>query len=330
MELRLFIAVCFLIWFVTHSLKRQSLSVSGAVAACMIGGITLLAGGPILSSHLLAFFFSASRLTKVGRRRKATVEANHGTGEGSRNWEQVMACGGMGAVLSLWWWQWNRILSEGMSTYANDDDGGGGEGIGNPKSMIMTMTTTLMPPMVGLDAERAPYLTVIIAAHLSWYASHNADTWASELGILSSSPPRHILTFQPVPAGTNGGVSWTGLLASLLGGITVAAAHVIAWILFAAPSYPDLPAQIVPVLVLGAGTGLVGSITDSVLGAGVEFSGVDRQGRVVGTRDRHRAIRRITRGRPWLTGEQVNFVSALLTAWIGGAAGLYLFRQPLY
>jgi len=58
-------------------------------------------------------------------------------------------------------------------------------------------------------------------------ATNFGDTLASELGILSSSPPRYILTGATVPAGTNGGVSPYGLVMSALGGSAIGAVMVV-------------------------------------------------------------------------------------------------------
>ena len=61
------------------------------------------------------------------------------------------------------------------------------------------------------------------------YAAVAADTFSSELGILSKSNPRLItsLNFRRVPPGTNGGVSLVGTLAGFLGAFTIALTSVV-------------------------------------------------------------------------------------------------------
>lgn len=61
------------------------------------------------------------------------------------------------------------------------------------------------------------------------YAAVAADTFSSELGILSKSEPRLItsLTLRKVPRGTNGGVTLLGLGAGLLGSLTIVTASML-------------------------------------------------------------------------------------------------------
>ncbi|WP_347549603.1 DUF92 domain-containing protein [Pseudalkalibacillus hwajinpoensis] len=62
------------------------------------------------------------------------------------------------------------------------------------------------------------WLAVFFLAAL---ATSNADTWASELGVLSKRLPLHILKLKLVPAGTSGAVSVLGLLSSLMGALLI-------------------------------------------------------------------------------------------------------------
>lgn len=89
-------------------------------------------------------------------------------------------------------------------------------------------------------------------------AAVNADTWATELGVLNPTPPRAITNLRKrVEKGTSGGISPFGTLASLLGAAVIAlpaawfANH---WILF-------------PIITIA---GLAGSLFDSFLGATVQ------------------------------------------------------------
>ncbi|MCY9662561.1 DUF92 domain-containing protein [Paenibacillus chondroitinus] len=95
-------------------------------------------------------------------------------------------------------------------------------------------------------------------------ATVTADTWATEIGGMSSSEPRSILNGKRVPAGTSGGISTIGVLASVVGGAFIG--WLSGW--FSTIGDMDYETVATPVLILfGALSGLLGSLADSWLGA---------------------------------------------------------------
>ncbi|HSO11278.1 MAG TPA: DUF92 domain-containing protein [Anaerolineales bacterium] len=89
-------------------------------------------------------------------------------------------------------------------------------------------------------------------------AAVNADTWATELGVLNPTPPRMITNLRKrVEKGTSGGVSLFGTFASLLGAAIIALPT--AWFI---DKWSLLP--------LITFAGLAGSLFDSLLGATVQ------------------------------------------------------------
>lgn len=89
-------------------------------------------------------------------------------------------------------------------------------------------------------------------------AAVNADTWATELGVLSPHPPRMITNLKKVvEKGTSGGISLAGTLASLAGSALIA---LIASLL--TDNWSLLP--------LITFSGLAGSLFDSLLGGTVQ------------------------------------------------------------
>ena len=139
-----------------------------------------------------------------------------------------------------------------------------------------------------IEAGAASDLPVDFARHytatwvgigvLGALACNNGDTWASEIGaVMGVKNPRLITTLRKVPRGTNGGVSFVGLVVSLLGGLVVGVGYLAGVLLFAdAHELSEAPAQW-PVIVLGGIGGLLGSLIDSLLGATLQFSGKCRQ-----------------------------------------------------
>ena len=55
-------------------------------------------------------------------------------------------------------------------------------------------------------------------------AAATSDTWASEAGVLSRTPPVSITTFRVVPRGMSGGITWLGTMSSIVGSLVIALA----------------------------------------------------------------------------------------------------------
>jgi uncharacterized protein (TIGR00297 family) len=96
-------------------------------------------------------------------------------------------------------------------------------------------------------------------------AAVNADTWATELGVLSPHPPRMLTNLtKVVEKGTSGGVSLFGTLAALAGSALIG---VLAGALTPQPAGP-LNGLALTLWVTAAG--LAGSLVDSFLGATIQ------------------------------------------------------------
>lgn len=101
-------------------------------------------------------------------------------------------------------------------------------------------------------------------AFLGTLGTVNADTWATEVGLLSTTPPRSILSGKRVPPGTSGALSLLGSLASCTGALFIG---LVALCLqpFTAHSYTPI------ILLIAAGVGgSIGSLLDSLLGATIQ------------------------------------------------------------
>jgi len=97
------------------------------------------------------------------------------------------------------------------------------------------------------------------AAYLGVMATVTADTWATEIGGASKQKPRSILSGKRVPPGTSGGVTFAGLMASVLGSLFIA---LMAWLFTqTSPSYLML---LLPLCLI---SGFTGALVDSLLGA---------------------------------------------------------------
>ncbi|HTZ61466.1 MAG TPA: DUF92 domain-containing protein [Thermoplasmata archaeon] len=147
----------------------------------------------------------------------------------------------------------------------NVQEGTAGErGISNVVAHIVLPTGLAIaggwvPPVLS-----TPSLAVLYASALAFGA---ADTFASELGVLAGSA-RSILTWRPVPPGTNGGVSAIGEAWALVGGGLTAIVGLALFRLFGTP-VPNAAVFLGTV----AGAGFLGCQVDSLLGETLENRG---------------------------------------------------------
>ena len=184
--------------------------------------------------------------------------------------------------------------------------------------------------LVGLTAAVLTTITeesAFLIAAVTSFAATNADTWGSEIGVLSRRTPRSILTGREVEPGMSGGVTLEGTIASLLGSVVIAVSLGLIGVLSQLlTGNPVTAAHVVRV----AGTtsivlvcGFVGSIIDSVLGASVQAQYRTGEGSVTERARGEDGPHTLVRGLRFMTNDVVNLLSAALASAAG--AGLYLF-----
>lgn len=169
---------------------------------------------------------------------------------------------------------------------------------------------------------------LMAAAFTGAMATVNADTWATEIGVLSKKPPRLITTGKIVEPGTSGGISLLGTLATMGGGLAIGIAIAGFSLLDGAlggagHAQVGLNAAWKLLLFLPVATfgGLLGSLCDSFLGATVQaiYYSPKRQKETEKRIDADGSPNQHLRGWIWLNNDWVNFLSSIAGA-VGAAA----------
>ncbi|GIV97802.1 MAG: hypothetical protein KatS3mg057_2459 [Herpetosiphonaceae bacterium] len=161
---------------------------------------------------------------------------------------------------------------------------------------------------------------LLFAAGMGALATAAADTWATELGVLSRSAPRLVTTGRRVEPGTSGAISSLGTLAAAGGGLALGLAAL-------AFTSAGFGASVEPrwwMIPAGLLAGLAGALFDSLLGATVQSirycphcaRETERMVHTCGTSTI------ALRGWRWLDNDAVNFLSTLVGATVALCVGV--------
>lgn len=139
------------------------------------------------------------------------------------------------------------------------------------------------------------------------FAAANADTWATELGVLSKARPISLRTFKRVEKGTSGAVSLLGTLAALMGALLIGISTAAGFKLMGFGNMAFTHFQSLFIVTLG---GFLGSLIDSLLGATLQ--GVYYSEELEGETEKrffNGKPNRLVRGLSFVNNDLVNFLS---------------------
>ncbi|KAK7423164.1 hypothetical protein QQX98_001240 [Neonectria punicea] len=196
-------ATCALVF---RAWSKNSLTPAGIVVATLTAIAHAYHPWNLPFALLCVFFLAGTRVTHIKEEVKAHLTvASKGTsgGEGPRTHVQVLANSLMASILTILHAYQLRARAAALT---NPD-------VPDPEGTLCFSW--------GGD--------ILVVGIIANYAAVAADTFSSELGILSKSDPRLItsLTLRKVPRGTNGGVTLMGLGAGLLGSMIIVTASMV-------------------------------------------------------------------------------------------------------
>lgn len=239
------------------ALKKQLLTLSGALTAFVVGMMFYFLGGFSSWSYLILFFISSGVIEIIKKKFNLVVEVSVSKEESEgRNITQVLA------------------------------------------NSLPALSCLILYSLTGQ--------WLFYVAMVATIAGATADTWSSQIGILSSKLPISVKTFKPIEVGLSGGVSLLGIVASLGGASFMAGLY----LLFNIGKDVGLVQTFLIILVIVL-SGVVGSIVDSILGATIQEKYILNDQSVS---EMESAEARLYSGIKGIDNNMINFLSGVLTA----------------
>lgn len=253
--------------------------------------------------------------------------------------DSLTPSGAVGAVVvgsltvGLGGWAWGLMLvaffgsSSLLSHYRRADKSGVSDKFskGHRRDLGQALANGGLGVLLALFYRLSPH-PAILAAFVGAMATVSADTWATEIGILSRQAPRLVTTLRTVPPGTSGGITRGGSLAALAGGLFIG---ICAIVFVSAERLASGQSAALGIwwsgLPIAGISGLVGAFFDSLLGATAQRIYYCQACQTQTEQAIHRCGSPAypQRGWRWLNNDMVNFVSSGVGALV--AAGLTIW-----
>jgi uncharacterized protein (TIGR00297 family) len=233
-------------------------------------------------------------------------------------------------------WTWGLLLiaffvsSTALSRYREMEKEGLAEKFakGHQRDIGQVLANGAWGAVLAVAYAFTPRL-LLWAAFVGAMASVTADTWATELGVLSRGQPRLITTGQPVPVGTSGAVSVLGTAATVTGGLFIGLVIFLLHELDSLATGNRLRWIDLWMVAVGVVGGLAGSLFDSLLGATVQgIYYCDRCAKET-EKTRHACgqVTRLVRGHRWLSNDMVNLLSSIVGGVVASAVAWFGWQR---
>jgi uncharacterized protein (TIGR00297 family) len=151
--------------------------------------------------------------------------------------------------------------------------------------------------------------------YLGSLAAVTADTWGTEIGVLSKSKPISILTFKTVATGTSGGISFYGNLGAISGSLLLTLIGIICFPYRAGQEFGAV------LFLFIVSSGFIASLIDSLVGATVQAQYQCQVCHKMTEKKNHcQRPSLFVRGYRWINNDVVNIICALAGAffvWLG-------------
>lgn len=257
-------------------------------------------------TRALVGFLAALALALAGRR--AGALSTSGAIAATAMGVAVMAAGyGWGALLALYFVSATALSKAGAARKEARTSGVVDKGGARDATQVLANGGVFAAAALGSVVAPAALASTLAVAALGALAASEADTWATEIGTWLGRAPRSLLTLEPVPPGTSGGVTIAGCVAMVGGALFVA-----------------LVAEAAglggPLAAVFAG-GIAGAMADTVLGATVQ----ERRWCATCEKSTEQLVHRcgtptsLAGGLAWLDNDWVNFLSTAAGALVAAA-----------